>query len=96
MSTGVASVCAHELLRTALLAKLAVDLQDPRLARRAAREALAQARLLSGLDFLAYEDEDDPTYEDDQADEDAAALADVAQVLLLAYLPAGDDEGEAA
>jgi hypothetical protein len=43
---------AEDLLRTALLASFAVDLQDPVLARRAAREALSSARLLCGLDFL--------------------------------------------
>lgn len=60
---------AEELLRTALLAKLAVDLQDPVLARRAARRAVLSGRLLSGLDFPALvsldeEDSDLPDVQD--------------------------------
>lgn len=60
---------AEELLRTALLAKLAVDLQDPVLARRAARRAVLSGRLLSGLDFPAFvsldeEDSDLPDVQD--------------------------------
>ncbi len=51
MSLDLATEQTHGLLRTALLAKLAVDLQDPALARRAARDALAHARMLSGLGF---------------------------------------------
>lgn len=51
VSLDLATTAAWQLLRTALLAKLAVDLEDPALARRAAREALTHARLLSGLDF---------------------------------------------
>jgi len=39
---------AHELVRTALLARLAVDLNDQPLARRVALEAAAHARLLAG------------------------------------------------
>ncbi len=39
---------SHELVRTALLARLAVDLDDQPLARRAALEAAAHARLLAG------------------------------------------------
>lgn len=56
-----ATTAAAELLRVSLLAKLAVDLEDPVLARRAARKAQAPARLLAGLDFAAYvgEDQDD-------------------------------------
>lgn len=54
-----ASEVAAELLRTALLAKLAVDIEDPVLARRAARYATASARLLSGLDFPPHSDDDD-------------------------------------
>lgn len=41
---------AGDLLRAAMTVKLALDLDDPRLARRAAREAAALARLLAGLD----------------------------------------------
>jgi hypothetical protein len=55
----VAVDAAEELLRTALLCKLAVDLQDPVLARRAARAAAGPARLLSGLDFASYVELDD-------------------------------------
>jgi hypothetical protein len=55
---------AFELVRTALLAKLAVDLGDPMLARRAARYAQSAAHLLAGLDFPPYDDREDP---DDQA-----------------------------
>lgn len=61
--TDLASRAALELLRTALLAKLAVDLQDPALAHRAAREALAQAGLLHALDFPPYVDESYPQAE---------------------------------
>ena len=50
---------AHELLRTALLAKLAVDLGDPALARRAARRAAGSARLLSGMDLPVSVDPDE-------------------------------------
>jgi hypothetical protein len=50
---------AHELLRTALLAKLAVDLGDPQLARRAARYAQSSAKLLAGLDLPTYVEDDD-------------------------------------
>lgn len=57
MSLDAATLAATELLRTALLAKLAVDLQDPALARRAAREALTHARLLAGLDFPPDEED---------------------------------------
>ncbi len=39
---------ADELVRTALLARLAVDLGDQPLARRVALEAAAHARLLAG------------------------------------------------
>lgn len=38
----------RELVRTALLAQLALDLNDQPLARRAALEAAAHARLLAG------------------------------------------------
>lgn len=41
---------ATELVRTALLCKLALDLDDPSLARRAARQSAQHARLLAGLD----------------------------------------------
>ncbi len=46
-----AGVAAQELLRTALLARLAVDLDDPALARRAATAAVRHARLLAGLSW---------------------------------------------
>lgn len=59
MSLDLAAVEATELLRTALLAKLAVDLEDPVLARRAARQSLAHARLLSGLEFPPHVDTDE-------------------------------------
>ncbi len=39
---------ADELVRTALLARLALDLDDQPLARRAALEAASHARLLAG------------------------------------------------
>lgn len=81
---------AQELLRTALLSKLAVDLEDPVLARRAARCAAESARLLSGLDFPAHVDED-------QADEDAAGLPDVGDLLeALRPAPLPEDGGQAA
>ncbi len=54
----------RKLLRTALLAKLAVDLEDPALARRAARYAQTSAHLLAGLDFPPHDDREEP---DDQA-----------------------------
>jgi hypothetical protein len=60
VTLAVAAEAAKELLRTALLAKLACDLEDPALARRAAREASRHARLLSGLDFPAYDTGDEP------------------------------------
>lgn len=41
-----------------LVAKLAVDLDDPTLARRAATEAAEHARQLAGLDLPAPEDDD--------------------------------------
>jgi hypothetical protein len=50
---------AFELVRTALVAKLAVDLGDPVLARRAARYAQSSARLVAGLDFPAHVESDD-------------------------------------
>lgn len=50
---------AGELLRAALLCKLALDLDDPRLARRAAREAAASARLLAGLNLHPAEPDGD-------------------------------------
>ena len=55
-----AAAAAHELLRTALLAKLAVDLGDPTLTRRAARLAHTAARLLAGMgDLPVHADPDD-------------------------------------
>ena len=51
MSAHVAA--AADLLGAALLAKLAVDLEDPVLARQAASQAGAAARWLQGLDFPA-------------------------------------------
>ncbi len=59
------STAAFELVRTALVAKLAVDLGDPVLARRAARYARSSAQLLAGLvDFPPHDDREEP---DDQA-----------------------------
>ena len=54
-----AETTSAELLRLALLAKLAVDLGDPVLCRRAARHAVTAARFLSGSDFPAYVNSDD-------------------------------------
>ncbi len=62
---GLASATAAELVRTALLAKLAVDLGDPPLARRAARYAQSSAHQLAGLNFPAHVDNGDEG--DDQA-----------------------------
>ncbi len=45
----VAAGTAEQLLRVALLTKLAIDLDDPALARRAASPAARHARLLAGL-----------------------------------------------
>lgn len=53
-----ATSAAADLLRTSLVARLAVDLEDPQLARRAAREAGTHARLLRGMDFPPYRGED--------------------------------------
>ncbi len=50
---------AFELVRTALVAKMAVDLGAPVLARRTARYAQSSVRLLAGLDISAHPDEDD-------------------------------------
>jgi hypothetical protein len=55
---GPAAAAAEELLRTALIAKLAVDLDDPALARRAANEAAGHARLLVDLDLPVVLDVD--------------------------------------
>ena len=59
----VAGSTATDLLRFAMVAKLATDLGDPVLARRAARYAVSSAHLLAGLDWQpeAQEDEDDDT-----------------------------------
>ncbi len=54
-----ATAVAAELLRTALLAKRAVDLQDSALAGRAARYAASSAHLLAGLDVPTYDDSED-------------------------------------
>jgi hypothetical protein len=53
---------AHALLRAALVGKLAVDLGDPHLSRRAAQQARASAQHLAGLDFPDTRDwtEDEP------------------------------------
>jgi ATP phosphoribosyltransferase regulatory subunit HisZ len=53
---------AHALLRAALVGKLAVDLGDPGLSRRAAQQARASAQHLAGLDFPDTRDwtEDEP------------------------------------
>ncbi len=58
-SIALATTTAADLLRTALLAKLAVDLEDPALARRAARYAQTAAHLLAGLDFPPHVEGDD-------------------------------------
>lgn len=84
MSADLAGACALELLRLALLAKLAVDLQDPALAHRAAREAMAQAGLLHALDFPSYVDEADD-------DED---LPELDELLVAAYPPAEPHDDE--
>ncbi len=54
-----ATTTAAELVRYALVAKLAVNLGDPPLARRAARYAESSARLLGGLEFPVHVDDDD-------------------------------------
>lgn len=92
MSLDLAALGANGLLRTALLAKLAVDLEDPVLARRAAREALAHARLLSGLDF--------PPDAEGDVHCGPRPLPAVEDLLLLVHPPVvrhdGGDDGEAA
>jgi hypothetical protein len=57
-ATDLALTTAFELVRTALVAKMAVDLGDPVLARRAVRYAQSSAQLLAGLDFPADVDGD--------------------------------------
>ncbi len=56
--TGLAAAASSvgELLRAALVTKLAVDLEDPVLARRASRLAAGHAQV---LDFPAHSKEDD-------------------------------------
>lgn len=56
MSLERATVAAAELLRVALLAKLACDLGDPQLTRRAARHAQTVAHHLAGLHFPVHPD----------------------------------------
>lgn len=51
---------AFDLVRTALVAKLAVDLDDGALSRRAATEAAGHARLLAGLELPAADDDPAP------------------------------------
>lgn len=58
-SASLAKRTAADLLRLALLARLATQLDDPRLARRAARDAQAAAHLLAGLDWPARPGLDD-------------------------------------
>lgn len=48
-----AHAAAADLLRTALTAKLAVNVGDPVLSRRASLQAAGHARLLAGLDVEA-------------------------------------------
>lgn len=83
MSKALAAETANELLRTALLAELAVDLGDPRLARRAARHSASNARLLAGLDLPRHEDDDDDPDED-------VALPEVDDLLSVLYPPTGE------
>lgn len=85
MTTDLAPVQRHpaegvarELLRTALLCKLAIDIGDPVLAGRAARRAATSARLLGGMDLPAYVDPDDDLPEVDD--------------LLVAKYPASTDQ----
>ena len=78
-----AAAAAHELLRTALLAKLAVDVGDPALARRAARRAASSARLLSGMHLPAYVDPDE------DLDDDLPKLGDL---LVAKYPPSPADQ----
>lgn len=53
---GSAKVAAEELVRCALLAKLALDLGDAGLVRRAALVAASQGRLLAGMGGLGEDD----------------------------------------
>lgn len=71
-----ATTAAADLLRCSLVVKLAVDLEDPRLARRAARQVITSARLLTGMDFPDGRDWIDS---DDQDDD--ALLPEVADLL---------------
>jgi hypothetical protein len=75
-----ASTTAAELQRTALLAKLAVDLGDPPLARRAARYAQSSARLLAGSDFPPHVDDDCDDCDHDH-DHDHQSLPEVDDLL---------------
>lgn len=82
---------AFELVRTALIAKLAVDLNDGELSRRAATEAAGHARLLAGLLL--------PAPEDDERTPHAAVVqpgSTLEELLRLAYPSAShlDDLGE--
>ncbi len=69
----LATLTAAELLRTALLAKLAVDLEDPALVRRAAGYAESSAHLLAGLTF--------PTYVDREEDDEDQSLPSLDEFL---------------
>ena len=74
-SPSLAEKTSTELLRLSLLAKLAVDLGDPVLARRAARHAVTSARLLAGLDWQA------PRLEQDDEDDDLPELDELLERL---------------
>ncbi len=80
--TGLAAADSSvgELLRTALVAKFAVDLEDPVLVRRAARLAAGHAQVLSRLDFPAHSREDD-----DVLSEHDVQLPDVGDLLALRH-----------
>ncbi len=80
--TGLAAADSSvgELLRTALVANFAVDLEDPVLVRRAARLAAGHAQVLSRLDFPAHKQEDD-----DVLSEHDVQLPDVGDLLALRH-----------
>ncbi len=84
--TGLAAAASSvgELLRAALVAKLAVDLEDPVLARRAARLAAGHAQVLSRLDFPAHSKEDDDVLSEPDVQPDVQ-LPDVGDLLALRH-----------
>ncbi len=77
--SDLVSDTAQELLRTALLAKLAVDLGDPALARRAARYAQSSAQLLAGLDIPTHVDDEELPKVDDLLAQRMPSRAEVEQ-----------------